>query len=109
MYSLRELLDDALAALMGPRRVRQGAVLDLWQEVVGEGRARHARAIGIRGSVLVVATDLPAVYHELGLRRRALVDTLNKRAGGPAIRDIELVMRPLGGSGGAPWSRGSSR
>ena len=82
MYALKELLGDALTALVGPRRARQAAVLDLWAEVIGEGRARHARAVGVRGGTLVVSTDLPAVYYELGLRRTELVALLNERAGG---------------------------
>ena len=98
MYALKELLGDALTALIGPRRARQAAVLDLWAEVVGEGRARHARVVGVRGSTLVVATDLPAVYYELGLRRAELVTLLNQRAGGQAITEIQLQMRPLGRS-----------
>jgi predicted nucleic acid-binding Zn ribbon protein len=100
VYALKELLGDALTALMGPRRARQTAALDAWAEVVGAARAQHAKAVGVRGSVLVIATDLPAVYYELGLRRRALVETLNQRAGGEAITDIQFVMRPLGRSGG---------
>jgi len=108
VYAIRELLGDALTALVGSKRARQAAVLDCWEQVVGEARARHARVLGLRGGALVVATDLPAVYHELGLRRRALVDALNARAGGNAISEIELLMRPIGGSdpaGGRPRER----
>ena len=46
----------------------------------------------------MVATDLPAVYYELGLRRAELVALLNQRAGGQAITEIQLQMRPLGRS-----------
>jgi predicted nucleic acid-binding Zn ribbon protein len=98
MYALRDLLGDALAALVGPRRARQAAALDLWAEVVGERRARHARAVGVRGGTLVVATDLPAVYYELGLRRAELIAELNRRAGGECVSEIQLYMRPLGRS-----------
>lgn len=100
MYTLKELLADALSTLVGPRRVRQGGVLDAWPEVVGSARARHARPIGIRGQTLIVATDHPAVYYELGLQRRSLLEALNARAGGRVITEIHLTMRPLGGSEG---------
>jgi predicted nucleic acid-binding Zn ribbon protein len=96
MYTLKELLADALAALVGPHRARQGGVLDAWSKVVGEAKARHARPIGIRGYTLVVATDHPAVYYELGLQRTSLIEALNARAGGQVIREIQLTMRPLG-------------
>ena len=102
MYALKGLLGDALAALIGPGRAKQTVALDLWEAVVGEARARHAKVLGIRKGVLVVATDLPAVHHELGLRRRVLVEALNRRAGTTAIDDIEIVMRPIGRSGGTP-------
>jgi predicted nucleic acid-binding Zn ribbon protein len=99
VYALKELLSDALTALVGPRRARQAAALDLWADVVGEALARHSRVVGIRGGVLVVATDLPAAYYELGLKRVALLETLNARVGGEAIREIQIVMRPIGRSG----------
>ena len=108
MYRLGDLLSDAVRALMGPRRARQAAVLDAWPEVVGEVRARHTRAAGIRGTALVVVTDLPALSHEIRLRRDALVEALNQRAGGPAIEDIQVVIRLPGesvGGGDGPERR----
>ena len=101
MHRLGDLLSDAFRALVGPRRARQAAVLDAWPEVVGEVRARHSRAAGIRGQSLVVVTDLPALSQEIRLRREALVEALNERAGGQAIDDIQVVVRvpgePAGG------------
>ncbi|MHB8730171.1 MAG: DUF721 domain-containing protein [bacterium] len=98
MYTLKELLSDALSGLVGPRRARQGGVLDAWPEVIGAARARHARAVGVRGQTLVVAVDHPAVYYELGMQRASLIETLNARAGGSVITEIHLTMRPLGSS-----------
>lgn len=99
MYALKDLLGDALSVLMGPRRARQAAALSAWPEVIGEARAVHARALGIRGNVLVVATDLPALLYELGMQRASLIEALNRRAGTGAIEEIQIVMRPLGASG----------
>jgi predicted nucleic acid-binding Zn ribbon protein len=96
MYTLKELLGDALSSLVGPRRARLGGVLDAWPEVIGEARARHARAVGIRGHTLIVAADHPAVYYELGMQRASLIDALNARAGERVITEIQLTMRPLG-------------
>ncbi|HKX19997.1 MAG TPA: DUF721 domain-containing protein [bacterium] len=98
MYTLKELLADALSSLVGPRRARQGSVLDAWPEVIGPARARHARAVGVRGQTLVVAADHPTVYYELGLQRTALIEALNARAGERIITEIQLMMRPLGAS-----------
>ncbi len=97
MHALKELLGDAITTLMGPRRARQAAVLSAWPDVIGEARARHAKALGVRGNALVVATDLPALLYELGMQRASLIDELNQRAGGRAIDEIQIVMRPLGG------------
>jgi predicted nucleic acid-binding Zn ribbon protein len=102
MYALRDLLADALSALVGPRRARQGGVLDAWPEVVGEARARHAHPIGIRGQTLLVAADHPAVYYELGMQRASLIEALNARAGAQVITEIHLTMRPLGAGPSAP-------
>ncbi len=95
MYALRALLSDALGMLLGPRRARQAVVLSAWSEVVGEASARHARPLGIRGRTLIVATDLPALHYELGLRRGTLLEALNQRAGEQAIDEIQIVVRPL--------------
>lgn len=98
MFRLGDLLSDALRSLVGPRRVRQAAVLQAWPKVVGEVRARHTKAMGIRGDALVVMTDLPALSYELRLRRGALIDTLNRMAGATVISDIQIVVRPPGES-----------
>ena len=95
MYALRDLIGDALVVLLGPQRARQTAVLSAWPDVIGEVRAKHARALGIRKQTLVVATDLPALFYELGLRRAELIDRLNQKAGSPAITEIQILMRPL--------------
>ncbi len=99
MHRLGDLLSNAFRSLVGPRRARQAVVLDAWPEVVGDVRARHTRAAGIRGNALVVITDLPALSYEIRLRRDALVEALNRRAGGQAIEDIQVVVRPPG----EPW------
>ena len=98
MFRVRDLLAEALASVVGPRRAKQAAVLEAWPEVVGAAHARHAHVAGLRGKVLVVTTDLPALSYELGLRREALVGALNRKAGGPAIDGIEIVLCPPGGS-----------
>jgi predicted nucleic acid-binding Zn ribbon protein len=97
VYALRDLLGDALVILLGPQRARQAAVLSAWPEVIGDVRAKHTRALGIRKQTLVVATDLPALFYELGLRRAELIGLLNQRAPGSAINEIQIVMRPLDG------------
>ncbi len=96
MFRLKDLLGDALGALVGPRRARQAGVLEAWPEIVGETHARHAWAAGIRGNVLIVMTDLPALSYELGLRRSALVEALNRRVGERVIDEIRVVLRPAG-------------
>ena len=95
MFPIKDLLADALRALMGPRHSRQAAALDAWPEVVGMPRARHARPVGIRGNALIVVTDLPVLSYELGLRRAALVEALNRKIGEQVIDDIRIVVRPM--------------
>ncbi len=102
MFRLGDLLSDALRSLVGPRRARQAAVLDAWPEVVGEVSARHTKAMGVRGTALVVMTNLPALSYELRLRRAALIDALNRKAGGAVIEDIQIVVRPGGESNVQP-------
>jgi predicted nucleic acid-binding Zn ribbon protein len=101
VFRLGDLLADGVRALLGPHRARQATVLAVWPEVVGEVRARHAKVAGIRGHVLVVTTELPALSHELQLRSAALVESLNRRVGGRAIEKIQIVIRPAGAAGPA--------
>jgi predicted nucleic acid-binding Zn ribbon protein len=109
MYTLKELLTDALTTLVGPRRARQGGVLDAWPEIIGPARASHARAAGVRGQTLIVAVDHPAVYYELGMQRASLIEALNARAGERVITEIQLTMRPLGESDSTTGPEGSGR
>lgn len=102
MFRLGDLLSDALRSLVGHRRAQQAAVLDAWPEIIGAVHARHTRAAGIRGNALVVMTDLPALSYELRLRRSALIEALNRRVGAAAIDDIQIMVRPAGGSDPGP-------
>lgn len=105
MYALKDLIGDALVVLLGPQRARQAAVLSAWPDVIGDVRAQHARALGIRKQTLVVATDLPALFYELGLRRAELIERLNQKARSQAITEIQIVMRPLDAPGDGPGHR----
>jgi hypothetical protein len=42
-----------------------------------------------------VVTDLPVLSYELGLRRAALVEALNRKIGEQVIDDIRIVVRPM--------------
>lgn len=96
MHAIRDLLGGALVELLGPRRVHQAAVLSAWEDVVGPARARHAWPAGIRGTTLVVETDLPALLYEIRMRRASLLNDLNRRAGDRVIDDLHISLRPGG-------------
>ena len=80
---LREL--GLEAGMMGWRAVRE------WPDAVGPQVARRARAVAFQEGTLVVEVDGSAWLHELSILRRELVRQLNRRLGGPHVRDLRLI------------------
>lgn len=111
MFRVGELVAEAVRSLVGPRRLRQAALLDAWPGVVGEPLARYTRPAGIRGTTLVVVTAVPGPGYEIRLRRGELLEALNRRVGAvegaPVIEDLQVVVRPGGAAAGFEADHGS--
>lgn len=100
-----------------PRLSRQ-SLLDRWPGLVGKPAAHHTRAVGWRGSVLIVEVQHPVWAQELSLRRQQLMDQLNQEAGQKVVTDLLFRVGPMdrgdpgppgqaGASGGAPTAAGA--
>jgi len=88
--SLRRLLEGVLANLDLRGQFREHLAVLAWPGVAGKVVASHAQAEGVRGGVLIVATDTPAWAQELQMRRRALLDRLAAEVGPGVIREIHF-------------------
>ena len=71
---------------------RWRAVLE-WDQIAGESLARHARAVRVEGSTLVVEAEHSAVLYELSHRKAELLDRLHAHVGGERITDVRMVLK----------------
>lgn len=71
--------------IMGLRAVRE------WPDAVGEGVARHARAVGFQGGTLLVEVDGSAWLHELSFLKGHLIEQLNRHLGVRLVRDLSFI------------------
>lgn len=67
-----------------------------WEEVVGPEAAQATRAKAVQNGVLLVTTDHPAWAQELSLRRKELVEEINRRVGARALEDIRFIVGESG-------------
>ncbi len=72
-------------------------VLGQWEPAVGTGIASHAQPVFIRGKKLTVQVDSPVWMQQLSLLKPELIEKLNGRLGGDAVRDITLKLGEAGG------------
>lgn len=84
-----------------PRLTRQ-RLMAQWPRLVGQPAAAHTRAVGWRGSVLIVQVEHPVWAQELSLRRQQLVDQLNEAAGQGVVTDLLFRVGPVDQAGGDP-------
>jgi predicted nucleic acid-binding Zn ribbon protein len=87
------LLSGALARLgLADGIERWRAVLE-WDAIAGESLARHAKAVRVEGTTLVVEAEHSAVLYELSHRKAELLDRLHAHVGGERIKDVRLVLK----------------
>lgn len=62
-----------------------------WADLVGEPFSHHSQALEVRGEVLWVSVDSPALITELSMQRTSLVGRLNQHVGAVLINDIRFL------------------
>jgi predicted nucleic acid-binding Zn ribbon protein len=90
-------IDEVIRELMGRLEMpedmdQKGKVFAGWEAAAGPA-ADHSNPFRFRGSTLVVEVDGPAWMNELGMRKRELVDRLNREAGGEIVKDIRFQLK----------------
>lgn len=85
---LASLLSESLRAMNLDMRVREQTVLLVWDEVVGEQVAGAAQPEFVRDGQLFVTTKSSVWANELGFYKTDMINRLNKRVGGPVVKDI---------------------
>src|SRR5438552_2577851 len=83
---------DALAGLLGglesAPRVRESLALAYWERVVGPQAAAASEAESVRDGVLFVRTKSSVWSHELTFLKSRIISELNRRIGGPIIKEV---------------------
>ncbi|WP_148235628.1 DUF721 domain-containing protein [Thermaerobacter marianensis] len=107
--ALGPVLDGLLERLGLATQARRHRVLHLWDRVVGDAVAAHARPYRLEGDVLWVAVSHPGWAQELAFLKGIILRDLNAAAGAPVLRDVRFTAGPLrrGSPLGAPPRRGA--
>ena len=91
MQELSTALQKALKTSGLDRAVRQNKALFVWDCVVGETIAKNCSAEEINHGTIVVKASTPVWRNELALKKKEIVDKLNKKLGEELINDIRIT------------------
>jgi hypothetical protein len=87
-------LDGFLAASGLSERLRHGAVVHAWGEVLGADLGRHARAVRFARGELQVEVDSAAHLHELSnFTGESFRELANARLGSEQIRRVHFQLK----------------
>ena len=85
-----EVIREYLDKLPTGGKMKEMALINSWDKVVGAALARHTRKIYIRDKVLYVHLDSAVVRNELFMQRETLLTRLAEEAGPSIITKIVL-------------------
>jgi len=88
------ILWDVLRRLGIDARVREGAAVVAWPEVVGPGGAARSRAVGCQSGRLVIEVENSPWMQELSCLSGEIRAELNRRMGEDLVREIVFRAAP---------------
>ena len=68
-------------------------ILRLWEEVVSKPVAQKTEAVKVQNKVLYVNTESSVWSQELNFLKPQIIEKINERMGGSALRDIKFSAR----------------
>ncbi len=71
-------------------RLYEYRIFSQWERTVGQGIARHARPVSLRGRKLILVVDSPAWMQQLSLMKPEIREKLNAGLGRESVREITL-------------------
>ncbi len=86
--SIREVIRQYLEEMHLDRKLREVALVNEWEELVGKIIASKTERIYIHHEVLYVHIRSSVVKHELMMISEELKEALNKKAGEVLVREI---------------------
>lgn len=86
--TLGEAIRAYLKAMGLDKKLKEKALINSWEEVLGKGVSNATSSMYIKNQVLFVQLNSSVVRHQLQMMKSGIVDALNKKAGEILIRDI---------------------
>ena len=87
------LVPGVLARLGLAEGVERWRAVVEWEAIAGSALARHAHALRVDGTTLVVQAENSYVMFELSHRKAELLERVRAHLGAERIADIRLVLR----------------
>ena len=91
MRTLKTALNIFLAKSGLDKGVKQEKAILVWKEAVGEAIAKQTKAEKAEHGILFVRVSSPTWRQELQLKKAEILETVNKKAGFRAIKDIKFI------------------
>ena len=73
------------------RAVRQNKALFLWSDVVGKSVAKNCTPEGVKQGVLIVRASTPVWRNEIAIKKKEIIEKLNKKLGKETIKDMRVL------------------
>ena len=95
MTPLKEILDGLLSGANLPFNPADAEIWGIWEEVVGQTIAEHARPSNIRNKKLRVHVSEPIWLQELEFLAETIKEKLNKKLGRNAVEKVVFRLGSL--------------
>jgi len=89
---IKGILDKVIGGIETKSRGKKEKILNAWQGIVGEAAASHSRPAGIRRKVLTIEVDSSTWFYSLSLKKKAILEDINRELGKDNIKDIRFRM-----------------
>lgn len=89
-HSVADLVGKIVAQAGIGDRMKLEAVLEAWQEIVGDFLFQHSRPDSIQRGILMVRVLQPTVHHALAMERPRILKRLQAKLKNSGIKDIRL-------------------
>jgi predicted nucleic acid-binding Zn ribbon protein len=90
-HKLGDAIREMIEAYGLKSKLSEATLVESWGKVVGQMIAKHTKDLYIKNKKLFVRIDSPALKNELTYSRTAILDSLNKEAGGKVIKEIVFL------------------
>ena len=91
MEKLKLALNTALKRGGLDKAARQNKALFLWNDVVGKSVAKNCTPEGVKHGVLIVRASTPVWRNEIAIKKKEIIEKLNKKLGKETIKDMRVL------------------